>query len=578
MENIENTIDGLEEENVGTMLPQIGLDGTAKEDKVVDDGEEKEAGKLVPTTEDADDETINLSLKTDIPRNIRKNISKIATLEAKIKDAKNLNYEAATVQKLKAELLTAKTTLNKDLKSMSKEEKSDVKKLIEHARKSVTIEDRRNEKNVNESGEYDDTSREIIFGGENITESVSSDEVFGLVCIVTVITSYVALLVASVVSAIKEARKKFRKINANELPKGYDLPDKDKAYIDSIGEKMSKVVKTELGRVGGNNVEKRDGKVVSTVKDYTKLDNKITKTYWKNKKGEYLYLYTKILLSYEAPFAGYSNESGKIENAVRQIYQEVGSELHDIEDSKMCVYFFHNDNNSAKTEGQIIIYEERILKKDSGTKVSTVKEMALEALQNDADPYYFTYEEAKERFEKTGETRYELQMQGCKNILDKIYTEIAKVSEDIITEKASMEDEIKPIVDTFNRKGYKVKYASPGHSQLRKKEDQEPDGVFKGKLYSDARVAFEDKYDFPKAPKYWYWKDVDDISYLDVEDYPYDEKDGTPDEAFKKWKTNYMESLKKFANELKENGSKEEETTESVDATSLMDDIFDSIR
>lgn len=33
-----------------------------------------------------------------------------------------------------------------------------------------------------------------------------------------------------------------------------------------------------------------------------------------------------------------------------------------------------------------------------------------------------------------------------------------------------MEDEIKPIVDKLNKKGYKVKYASPGHNKLRKKK------------------------------------------------------------------------------------------------------------
>ena len=125
-----------------------------------------------------------------------------------------------------------------------------------------------------------------------------------------------------------------------------------------------------------------------------------------------------------------------------------------------------------------------------------------------------------------------------------------------IEEAANIDADIKGIIDTFNRKGYKTKYSSAGHSKLRKKEDDEPDGVYYGKLYSDARVQFDGHYKFPAAPKYWTWKAVDDDDYLDIVPISYNEKDGTPDEAFAKWKTNYMNSLKSFADSLKNASSK----------------------
>lgn len=152
------------------------------------------------------------------------------------------------------------------------------------------------------------------------------------------------------------------------------------------------------------------------------------------------------------------------------------------------------------------------------------------------------------------------------------------VYDDVLTEAADMEDEIKPIVDKLNSKGYKVKYASPGHKKLRKKEDAQPDGVYYGKLYSDARVMFDEKYSFPNAPKYWHWREVEGCSYLDITPITYNKEDGTPDEAFAKWKENYMNSLKSFVDDLKGNTS-EREVKESVNdfTNSLMEEIFEKM-
>lgn len=156
-------------------------------------------------------------------------------------------------------------------------------------------------------------------------------------------------------------------------------------------------------------------------------------------------------------------------------------------------------------------------------------------------------------------------------------TDDVEIDNEVVTEAANMEDEIKPIVSKLESKGYKVKYASPGHKKLRKKEDAQPDGVYYSKLYSDARVMFDKKYSFSNAPKYWHWRDVDGCSYLDITPIAYDKNDGTPDEAFAKWKDNYMDSLRSFVDELKSNGDKE--VKESVDefANSFMEELFEKM-
>lgn len=120
----------------------------------------------------------------------------------------------------------------------------------------------------------------------------------------------------------------------------------------------------------------------------------------------------------------------------------------------------------------------------------------------------------------------------------------------VTVEAADMEVEIKPIVTKLNTLGYQVKYASPGHTKLRKKEDKQKNGVYYSKLYSDARVMFKGDYNFPDAPKGWKWRTVDKKDYLDVIPKPYDEKDGSPVEAFDKWKKEYMDSLRNWVNSL----------------------------
>jgi hypothetical protein len=124
-------------------------------------------------------------------------------------------------------------------------------------------------------------------------------------------------------------------------------------------------------------------------------------------------------------------------------------------------------------------------------------------------------------------------------------------------EAANIDSEIKPVIELLNNKGYKTKYSSAGHVHLRKKEDNYRDGVFYGKLYSDARIMFDGDYDFPKPPKHWVWKNVDNNDYLDIIPIAYDKKNGSPDEAFAKWKKNYMETLRTWVDNLPDQNKSE---------------------
>lgn len=136
----------------------------------------------------------------------------------------------------------------------------------------------------------------------------------------------------------------------------------------------------------------------------------------------------------------------------------------------------------------------------------------------------------------------------------------------LINEAANIDPEIKAVIEVLNDKGYKTKYSSAGHTHLRKKEDEDTNGVYYDKLYSDARIMFDDDYKFPPAPKYWVWKTVDDKDYLDIVPIRYNpDKDGSPDKAFAKWKVNYMGTLRTWVDNLPDRVKSEKDTVKTKD-------------
>ena len=146
-----------------------------------------------------------------------------------------------------------------------------------------------------------------------------------------------------------------------------------------------------------------------------------------------------------------------------------------------------------------------------------------------------------------------------------------------ITEAADMDEDMRDPVSKLNEKGYKVKYSCAGHENTKVKEDRNKDLVKNGKLYSTARIQFEGKVNFGKLPERWERKDTKDgCTALYVKPYTYNEKQGTPSEAYDKWKEAYMLSLNEWIKDLpnKDTSSEEKEVEESVSAESLFNKYY----
>lgn len=175
-----------------------------------------------------------------------------------------------------------------------------------------------------------------------------------------------------------------------------------------------------------------------------------------------------------------------------------------------------------------------------------------------------------------------------KNWIDSEYSKIMKSSGnikesvDLFEESKKIDDDMLPITKALEAKGYDVKYSCSGHPSARAKNDAKRDGVRYSKLYTTARVVFAKKYDIGSAPKGWSKKtlNADDSKYendctaLYVDEKLFEIEDGTPKNAFYKWKASYMNSLKSWVDELPPVGK--EVTKESVDVSldNLIDDLF----
>ena len=136
---------------------------------------------------------------------------------------------------------------------------------------------------------------------------------------------------------------------------------------------------------------------------------------------------------------------------------------------------------------------------------------------------------------------------------------------DYYSEAANIDKEMQKYIDKLNDKGYKTLYSSPGHDNIRAKEDPNKDGVYYGKIYCDARLMFGDNYSFGEAPKYWHWRQVDGKSYLDNTPITFKGDDGSRDKQYAEWKEKYLKSLDEWIDELpdaSDNGKKKKEDSD----------------
>lgn len=127
--------------------------------------------------------------------------------------------------------------------------------------------------------------------------------------------------------------------------------------------------------------------------------------------------------------------------------------------------------------------------------------------------------------------------------------------------EASKEDidaDIRPIIDKLNRLGYDTKYSCSGHTKTRIKEDGFRNGIYNGSLYSTARIVFAKDYKL-NPPKGWKKKQFDGKIGFYTEPKTYQYKDGVPDDAFEKWKEEYMTSLREWVDKLKKRPGPDED-------------------
>lgn len=135
-------------------------------------------------------------------------------------------------------------------------------------------------------------------------------------------------------------------------------------------------------------------------------------------------------------------------------------------------------------------------------------------------------------------------------------------------------DKIEEVVKILERKGYKVKYSSPGYSNSSFKNDRNKDGIISGKFVSTAKLIFDEDYTFHSLPKKWEFKYVDDGNKaLYVKPLTYNKDKGSPKEEYNKWRESYMYELKKWVNELpyKDKIDKDEKVEEIKESGNMPD-------
>lgn len=169
--------------------------------------------------------------------------------------------------------------------------------------------------------------------------------------------------------------------------------------------------------------------------------------------------------------------------------------------------------------------------------------------------------------------------QRCEDIYNEFcehpYMESISNNFDVLYEsERDIDDDIKSILTRLHRKGYVTLYSCSGHNGTRKKEDTYRDGVYKGKLYTTARVTFNKIHNFSNIPNGWYSSEKDGKTTLYVKPITYDEKQGSPNEAFVKWKSVYLENLRTWAKTVQEVTT---EVKESVSNTDSMSELLDQI-
>ena len=471
---------------------------------------------VIDITESLADSVINLKTKIVISAKLRKAIIKLALLNAKLKHLmKDTEKNKVKIASVKKDILNAEKEKRSLMKDLPDNGKSEVKKIEKKARSEAN----KNLKEIKESEEIEETTDK-----ETNTEVLEESE------------------------DDKYVKRYQNQIDENdELIKKYkENPTANQNKIKAL-QKENEDLKKKISYIKESSSDDKLVKDIITALDELELQlNSLSEE--------------AIRLSEDEEFKRFVREANRNAIAVAKQAAEDAQNAAITQNTMIDQQMLFLNSADDIIDDDIVF--EKADSKVSARRFLTKQTRCLDSFKN-------------KLMKIPGVTKKTID--SISKFVDNQRKKLTRLfNSKTVTEAANMEDEIRPIVSNLNKKGYKVKYSSPGHIKLRKKEDKEPDGVYKGKLYSDARIMFDGKYKLPDAPKYWYFRNVDGCDYLDIEPITYNDKDGTPDEAFAKWKDNYMASLKDWVNNLKDasnsEGGKEIEankepkpTTESVD-------------
>lgn len=122
----------------------------------------------------------------------------------------------------------------------------------------------------------------------------------------------------------------------------------------------------------------------------------------------------------------------------------------------------------------------------------------------------------------------------------------------------SIPDAIENVVKIIERKGYKVKYASPGYVDSRFKGDRNKDGILNGKFVTSGRIIFEKDYKFATTPEGWKWKVLENGNKALYVHQVSKHSDGNTEKELRDWYNTYMKGIKNWANSLPKMGESDE--------------------
>lgn len=171
----------------------------------------------------------------------------------------------------------------------------------------------------------------------------------------------------------------------------------------------------------------------------------------------------------------------------------------------------------------------------------------------------------------------DLYMESSENGQDRVYVDDSY--EEVFEEAGTkIDDDIRPIINKLNQKGYKTRYSCSGHPSARMKNDNLRDGVRYGKLYSTARIVFDKIYDLPSIPDEWSKKvlnkgEEDEAVAIYVKPPRFHIIDGLPEKQYANWKKRYMSKLEKWADELPAAGKVKDDENSEVSLESVLEEI-----